>query len=179
MGVAARVRHGRADGQRYHQPPGRALPGLSTRPAVLSGVGDRLFDRLSDGLRRDGGARPPHTRRRELARARLARADRPLAARPRRGAGGSAEGRAVGVHARRARALDDRERDAGGTAAPSGAGGAPVRNTAAVVSAVCAARLPPAGVAGADEVTARLALSANLTIPTALVFRLTLCTRWP
>ena len=101
VGVAPRLRHGGADGQRHHAPPGRALPRRGAGPAVLSGVGDRLPDRLPDGVRRDGRARPPRARRRQLARAHLARAGRALARRSRPGAGGRAEGRAEGVHARR------------------------------------------------------------------------------
>ena len=100
VGVAPRLRHGRAERQRHHDAPGRAVPRRRARPAILSGVGDRLPDRLSDGVRRDGGAGAPRPRGRQLAGAHLAGADRALAGRPRRGAGGRAEGRAEGVHRR-------------------------------------------------------------------------------
>ena len=88
LGVAPRLRHGRADGQRHRQLPGRAVPRRGAGPAVLSGVGDRLFDWLSDGVRRGGGPCPPRARGRQLARADLAGADRALARRTRPGAGG-------------------------------------------------------------------------------------------
>ena len=97
---------------------GELFPGAEPGPAVLSGVGDRLPDGLSDGVRRDGGARPPRARGRQLARAHLAGADRALARRARPGAGGPAEGRAEGIHRRGARALVDDERHAGRSAAP-------------------------------------------------------------
>ena len=73
---------------------GDLFPGLGAGSAVLSGVGDRLSDRLSHGLRRDGRPRAPGPRGRQLARADLARADRALARRARSGAGGRAPGRA-------------------------------------------------------------------------------------
>src|SRR5881296_1662154 len=149
VGVASRLRHGGADGQRHHQPPGRAVPRVSAGPAVLSGIRDRLSDRLPDGVRRDGGARASRTRGRRLARAHLARADRALAGGTRRGAGGRAEERAEGIHARGARALDDRKRHAGGSTAPSRARGAPLRDDAALGASLGAARLSRAGVAGA------------------------------
>ena len=66
---------------------GELFPGDEAGSAVLSGVGDRLPDRLPDGVRRDGRARAPRARRRKLARAHLARAGRALARRARRGAG--------------------------------------------------------------------------------------------
>ena len=52
--------------------------------------GDRSRERLPDGVRRDDGARAPRHRRRKLARARVAGADRPLDARARARADGLA-----------------------------------------------------------------------------------------
>jgi hypothetical protein len=69
--------------------------------------------------------------------------------------GGAAQGRAEGVHTRGAGPLDDDERDAGGAVAPSRAGGAPLRDAAALGPAVGAARLSRGGVAGAGSITAR------------------------
>ena len=124
----------------------------SAGPAILSGVGDRLSDRLSDGVRCDGSPRRPRARGRQLARADLTSADRALARRTRPGAGGRAQGRAEGIHPRRAGALVDDERYAGRSATPSRAGGASLRDTAALGPALGAARLPRAGVAGAGRV---------------------------
>ncbi len=87
VGVAPRLRHGGADRQRHHDPPGRAVPRRQPRPAILSGLGDRLPDRLSDGVRRDGGAGAAGARRRQLAGTHLVGADRALAGRSRPGAG--------------------------------------------------------------------------------------------
>ena len=119
VGVAPRLRYGRAEGQRHHDAPGRAVPRRrGARPAILSGIGDRLPDRLSDGVRRDGGAGAPRPRGRQLAGAHLAGADRALAGGPRRGAGSRAEGRAEGVHRRtswRAGRSRARPRSAGST----------------------------------------------------------------
>ena len=123
MGLAARLRHRRADGERHHGAPGRALPRRGgARPAVLSAVGDRLLHRLPDGGRRDGGAGAPRARGRQLAGAHLARPDRQVAGRSRPGARGVAEGRARRVHAGRARQLVDGEPDAVGPAAAPQAG---------------------------------------------------------
>src|SRR5262249_58262935 len=118
-----------------------------TGRTVLSGVRDRLFDRLSHGVRCDGGARSSRARRWQLARADLARADRPLARRTRRGTGSQPHRRAEGIHGRRAGALDDRQRHAGGSARSSRTGGAPVRNAAALGAALRAPPIPPARVA--------------------------------
>ena len=81
---------------------------------------------------------------------RISLAQTGLARRTRPGAGGRAQGRAEGIHPRRAGALVDDERYAGRSAAPSRAGGAS-RDTAAW-AALGAARLPRAGVAGAGRV---------------------------
>ena len=156
VGVAARLRHGGANGQRYHQPPGRAVPRYLAGPAVLSGIGDRLPHRLSDGVRRDGGARAPRARGRQLACADLARSDRALARRTRPGAGGRAEGRAKGIHASGAGPLVDGERYSGRSAAPSRAGATPLRNAAALGATDRAARVPRAGVAAAGHVASRV-----------------------
>ena len=93
---------------------------------------------------------------RQLACADLARSDRALARRTRPGAGGRAEGRAEGIHARGAGPLVDGERYPGRSAAPSRAGGAPLRNAAALGATDRAARIPRAGVAGAGHVTAQV-----------------------
>src|SRR3989454_11602514 len=95
-------------------------------------------------------------RSRQLARADLARADRALARRARPGSGGPARGRGEGIHARGAGTLDDDERHAGRSAAPSRTGTAPLRDAAVLGPALGAARLPRAGVAGAGHVTVRL-----------------------
>src|SRR5204863_7227813 len=147
-----RLRDGGPARQRDHRASGRALPRYPAGPAVLSGVGDRLPDRLSDGVRRDGRARAPRARGRKLARADLARADRAVARRTRPGAGGRAQGRAEGIHVSGAGALVDDERHAGWSAAPSRAGGAPLRDAAALGPALGAARPSRAGVAGANGV---------------------------
>ena len=99
-----------------------------------------------------GGPRPPRARGRQLARAHLAGADRALARRTRPGAGGRTQGRAEGIYPRGAGALVDGERHAGRSAAPSRAGGAPLRDAAALGPALGAARLPRAGVAGTGHV---------------------------
>src|SRR5262249_49067375 len=125
-------------------------------PAVLSGIGDRLPHRVSDGVRRDGGARAPRARGRKLACADLARPDRALARRPRPGATGRAQGCAEGIHARGAGPLGDGERYSGRSAAPSRAGVAPLRNAAVVGTTDRAARVPRAGVAGSDYVISRV-----------------------
>ena len=49
-----------------------------TGPAILSGVGDQLSDRLSDGVRRAGGPRPPRARGWQLARRTLPGAETEL-----------------------------------------------------------------------------------------------------
>ncbi len=154
VGVAPRLRHGGADGQRHHQPSGGAVPRRRPGPAVLSGVGDRLSDRLSDGVRRHGRPRAPRARGRQLARADLARPDRALARRPRPGAGGAPQGRAEGIRAGGAAALVDDERHADGPAPPSRAGGASLRDAAALGPALGAARPPRAEMAGAAVATA-------------------------
>jgi len=72
-----RLRHSDPVGERHRAPPGRALSGAGGRkPHVLPGVGDRLPDRLPDGVRHHGGARAPRARGRQLVRADLAGADR-------------------------------------------------------------------------------------------------------
>ena len=62
MGVAPRLRHGGADGQRHHESSGGAVPRRGAGPAILSGLGDRLSDWLSHGIRRAGGPRSPRAR---------------------------------------------------------------------------------------------------------------------
>src|SRR5262249_50696854 len=119
--------------------------------------------RVPDGVRRDGGARAPHARGRQLACADLARPDRALARRTRPGAGGRAEGRAEGIHASGAGPLVDDERYPGRSAAPSHAGAAPLRNAAALDTTDRAARLPRAGVACAGHVAARVTSVGNRT----------------
>src|SRR5262249_39601964 len=141
-----------ANGQRYEQPPGRAVSRYLAGPAVLSGIGDRLPHRVFDGVRRDGGARAPRARGRKLACADLARSDRALARPTRPDAGGRAEGCAEGIHARRAGPLVDGERYSGRSAAPSRAGAAPLRNAAVLGATDCTARVPRAGVAGAISI---------------------------
>ena len=76
LGLAPRLRHRRADGQRHHHPPGRTLPRRQPRPAILSGLGDRLSDRLSDGVRRDDGIGAAGAGGRQLAGAHLIGANR-------------------------------------------------------------------------------------------------------
>jgi hypothetical protein len=73
-------------------------------------------------------------------------------ARTRPGAGGRPQGRATGIHSRRARALVDDQRHAGRSTAPSRAGGAPLRDTTSLGPARGATGLPRAGMAGADHV---------------------------
>src|SRR5437773_2274121 len=126
--------------------------GRGAGSAVLSGVGDRLPDRLSDGFRRHGRTRAPRARGRKLAGADLARADRPLARRMGRGAEGRPQGRAEGIHVSRAGALIGDDGHAGRSAASSRTGGAPFGNAAALGPALGATRLPRAGVAGASRV---------------------------
>src|SRR5207245_4096961 len=149
VGIAPWLRHGGADGQRHHEPPGGAVPRRRAGAAVLSGVGDRLPDRLSDGVRRDGRAPTPRERGRKLARAHFARSGRTLARRTWPGAGGVTRGRAEGIHVRRAGALVDGEPDTGRSAPSSGARAPPLRNAAALGATLGAARPPRAGVAGA------------------------------
>src|SRR5262249_44617561 len=134
------------------QAPGRAVSRYLAGPAVLSGIGDRLPHRVSDGVRRDGGARAPRPRGRKLACADLARSDRALARGTRPGATGRAQGRAEGIHASGAAPLVDGERYPRRSAAPSRAGGAPLRNAAALGATDRTARVPGAGVAGAGYV---------------------------
>src|SRR5439155_161156 len=152
VGVTPRLRHGRSDGERHHEPAGRAVSRYLAGPAVLSGVGHRLSDRLPDGVRRDGRSRATYARGWQLARADFAGADRPLARRARAGPGGRAQGRAEGVHGRGAGALGDDERHAGRSAASSRAGAAPLRNASALGAPLGAARVQRAGVAGARRV---------------------------
>src|SRR5262249_16244108 len=145
-----------ANGQRYKQPPGRAVSRYLAGPAVLSGIGDRLPHRVSDGVWRDGGPRAPRARGRKLACADLARSDRALARRTRPGAGGRAEGCAEGIHASRVGPLVGGERYAGRPAASSRAGATPLRNAAALGATDRAARVSRAGVAGSDYVISRV-----------------------
>ena len=148
---------------------GELFPGATPGPAILSGVGDRLSDRLSDGGRRAGGPRPPHARGRQLARAALSGADRALARQTRPGAGSRAQERAEGIHPRGAGALVDGERHAGRSAAPSRAGDTPLRDAAALGSALGSARLQRAGVAGPGHVgkpIVRTALLERVRLPT-------------
>jgi hypothetical protein len=132
------------------------------RPGALSGLRHRLHHRLSDGLRRDGGAGAPGARGRQLARAHLAGADRPLDRRLRRGAGKPACGRTQGVRARGDRALVHHERHARRTPAPSGPGRPAVRDAGAVGPPVGAAGIPRAGLAPA-AMTAALTTGAGMT----------------
>src|SRR6516225_1154346 len=55
--------------------PRRAVPRPRARSAILPGVGDRLSDRLPDGVWRDGGIGATRPRRRRLDRSHLAGAD--------------------------------------------------------------------------------------------------------
>ena len=80
-------------------------------------------------------------RRRQLARADLPGADRPLARRTRRGAGCRAQGRAEGIHPLGARGLVDSDRHAGRSATSSRAGNTPLRDAAALGPALGPARL--------------------------------------
>ena len=121
LGLAPRLRHRGADRERDHHAPGRTVPRRQSRPAILSGLGYRLLNGLSDGVRRDGGAGPAGPRRRQLAGAHLAGADRALAGRSRPDRAGGAPGGRQGALPGRDRALVDRERHPGRAAAPSGA----------------------------------------------------------
>ncbi len=105
---------------------GELFPDADARPAVLSGVGDRLPDRLPDGVRRDGGSCPPRARGRQLARADFAGTGGALADRARAGAGGRTQGRAEGIHPRGTRTLVDDEQHASGPVAAPRASASPL-----------------------------------------------------
>ena len=130
--------------------PGRAVPRQGAGPAILPGLGDRLPDRLPDGVRRDGGAGAPRARGRQLAGAHLAGPDRALAgraaARCRRP---SCKDVPKEFTAEELERWSIDERDAGRPAAAPAAGRAAFRDAAALGAAVGAARLPRAGLAGA------------------------------
>ena len=130
VGIAPRLRHGGADGQRHYQPPGRAVSRRSAGPQFYP---VSAIDYLTGYLMAFGAMVALAGRVREggswLVRISLRRpgAGSSDAARCRR----PSQGRAEGIHPRRAGALVDDERYAGRSAAPSRAGGASLRDTAA------------------------------------------------
>ena len=73
---AARLRLAGAERERHQSRRGRSGGQRAAKTPALPG--DRPCERLPDGVRRDDGARAARDRRRKLARARVARADRPL-----------------------------------------------------------------------------------------------------
>ncbi|CAM2158696.1 hypothetical protein PT2222_40441 [Paraburkholderia tropica] len=121
MARAARLRQPRAVGERHRLERERGVVGVivATRAvresASVAVSGARSRHRLSRRVRRDDRARAPRERGRQLARARLARADGPLAAndgharrRPARARG--ERGRRGGLHGRNGYAVRPRTR---------------------------------------------------------------------
>ena len=85
-GLAAWLRHRRADRKWHDHPTGRVRAGQDSRAAILSGVSDRLLHRLPHGGWRDGGPGAPRAGRRELVGAHLACPGRQVDRRSWRGA---------------------------------------------------------------------------------------------
>ena len=139
------------------------VPGKTPGTAILSGLRHRLLHGLSDGVRRDGRARPPRARRRQLAGAHLAGAGRQVDRRSGRSAGSGGTRRARRVHPGRTGTLVDGDRHALRPAAPPEAGRATVRDAAVLGAAVGAAGLSPAGMAGARRLGTGCAASATRT----------------
>ena len=79
LGGAAWLRYSRSDGERHYREARRAVPRFRAGAAVLSGVGNRLPDRLSHGVWRAACACAPRYGGRQLAGVNLAGADGALA----------------------------------------------------------------------------------------------------
>ena len=169
VGVAARLRHGGADGQRHHATSRRSGPREVAGTAVLSGVGDRL---LTGYLMAFGAMVALARRAREggswLVRISLAQVGKWIVDRGEVPAAALA-GRTGRVHRRRAGTLVDGQRDAVRPAPPSQAGGAVVRNPAVLGAARGAARVSPPRVAVNTESRAICDRRQRLEAPRTIV----------